>query len=40
MLWLENAVADAAGAAETWAIEANGGQVRTRGLTTVAGGTL
>ncbi len=40
MLWLENAVADAAGATETWAIEANGGQVRTRDFVTVAGGTL
>lgn len=40
MLWLENAVADAAGATENWAIEANGGQVRTRGLVTVSGGTL
>ena len=39
-LWLENSVADAAGAAENWAIEANGGQVRTRGLVPVAGGTI
>ncbi len=40
MLWLESTIADAAGATENWAVEANGGQVRTRGVVTVAGGTL
>lgn len=39
-LWLEGTIADAAGAAQNWAIEANGGQVFTRGHQTLAGGTL
>jgi hypothetical protein len=40
MLWLERSVADAEGSVENWAIEANGGQVFSRGHVNLAGGTL
>ncbi len=40
MLWLEGTVADAAGSAQNWAIEADGGKVFTRGHVNLAGGTM
>jgi hypothetical protein len=40
MLWLEATVADAAGSAQNWAIDADGGKVFTRGHVSLAGGTL